>query len=256
MEASDDYYHLLQVHTLAGQEVIKASYRALMQKHHPDVGGCEFMAARLNEAYRVLSNPSLKAEYDHMRLAQSRGSRVSNDSKVADEVMTKSTAARNDTSPPAAGDQLYLAGNVKPPASHCAFCRYPRPVPSMTSYHTVEQFCQQCRSPLCINPGIPAQRQQRDSSRIECQKRCVLQLSTNPEVSHQVLIGDISATGLRIDFSRPLVEGSIARITNDEFLAVVEVARCSPQGASFRMGMQFLAISYRNCTGNFVSVMA
>ena len=58
-----NYYRLLHVQPDAPGEVIKASYRTLMQKlrQHPDLGGDDCNAALLNEAYAVLTNPERRA---------------------------------------------------------------------------------------------------------------------------------------------------------------------------------------------------
>lgn len=50
-----DYYKVLGVNPGAPVEVIKAAYRALMKKHHPDVGGDPQQAKKIEEAYRNLS---------------------------------------------------------------------------------------------------------------------------------------------------------------------------------------------------------
>ncbi len=65
------YYDVLQVSHGASPEVIRAAYRALMEKHHPDKNPesrrhiAEEIARLLNEAYEVLSNPVKRREYDH-----------------------------------------------------------------------------------------------------------------------------------------------------------------------------------------------
>jgi hypothetical protein len=67
-----DYYATLGVTPEAPPEVIKAAYRALAQKHHPDRNGSDSAAneqtARINDAFRVLSDPDSRAAYDASRL--------------------------------------------------------------------------------------------------------------------------------------------------------------------------------------------
>jgi len=65
-----DYYEVLQVHPRASSAVVKAAYRVILRElgAHPDLGGREDFAALLNQAYRVLSDPELRAEYDGARL--------------------------------------------------------------------------------------------------------------------------------------------------------------------------------------------
>jgi curved DNA-binding protein CbpA len=56
------HYDNLKVSRLAPQEVIRAAYKALSQKYHPDKNPGDEKAARimaiLNSAYNTLSDPS------------------------------------------------------------------------------------------------------------------------------------------------------------------------------------------------------
>lgn len=63
------YYDTLQVSRIANGVVIKAAYRILSQKYHPDKNpeGIErgnMVMKRLNEAYEVLSDASRRGRYD------------------------------------------------------------------------------------------------------------------------------------------------------------------------------------------------
>lgn len=63
-------YQLLEVSSSASPEVIRAAYRALMEKHHPDKNPehrrslAEEISCLLNHAYAVLSNPQKRRMYD------------------------------------------------------------------------------------------------------------------------------------------------------------------------------------------------
>jgi curved DNA-binding protein CbpA len=70
-----DLYRLLQVDPEAEVEVIRAAYRTLAAKHHPDVGGSASHMAELNGAMALLSNPVARAGYDRQRLLQHGGGR-------------------------------------------------------------------------------------------------------------------------------------------------------------------------------------
>jgi len=59
-----DHYKLLQVRRDASAVVIAAAYRRLMRDAHPDHGGDQTYATRLNVAYETLSDPVLRARYD------------------------------------------------------------------------------------------------------------------------------------------------------------------------------------------------
>jgi hypothetical protein len=66
MENRRNYYRILHVQPGAPLEIIRASYRTLMQRlrAHPDLGGDHWNAAIINEAYAVLTNAEKRAEYD------------------------------------------------------------------------------------------------------------------------------------------------------------------------------------------------
>lgn len=66
-EKNTDYYELLQVHPKAGIEVIKKAYYLLMQQNHPDKGGSEELAKKINEAYSTLTNAEARKKYDYER---------------------------------------------------------------------------------------------------------------------------------------------------------------------------------------------
>lgn len=72
MNVDTDYYEILGVLANAEDVVIRATYKALAQKYHPDRDkGDAYTAnikmATINEAYSVLSDPKKRAEYDLLR---------------------------------------------------------------------------------------------------------------------------------------------------------------------------------------------
>lgn len=65
-----DYYEVLGVSPNATDEQIRRRFRELARKYHPDVNrspDAEHRFKEITEAYRVLSSPSLRADYDLMR---------------------------------------------------------------------------------------------------------------------------------------------------------------------------------------------
>ncbi|HWQ85460.1 molecular chaperone DnaJ [Brevundimonas sp.] len=66
--ATRDYYEVLEVERTIDAAGLKAAYRKLAMKHHPDKnGGCEDAMARfkeISEAYSVLSDDQKRAAYD------------------------------------------------------------------------------------------------------------------------------------------------------------------------------------------------
>lgn len=68
------HYDNLKVARLAPQEVIRAAYKALSQKYHPDKNPGDEKAARimaiLNSAYGILSDPQRRREHDEWIAAE------------------------------------------------------------------------------------------------------------------------------------------------------------------------------------------
>jgi len=62
-----DHYQTLGVDKNAGPDEIKRAYRKLASQHHPDKGGDTRKFQEVEEAYRTLSNPESRAEYDNPR---------------------------------------------------------------------------------------------------------------------------------------------------------------------------------------------
>ena len=86
MDNRRNYYRILNVQPDAPVEIIKSSYRTLMQrlKMHPDLGGDHNNAALINEAFSVLTNPESRALYDSkMQFFSRSGSSTSADDDSA-----------------------------------------------------------------------------------------------------------------------------------------------------------------------------
>jgi curved DNA-binding protein CbpA len=70
-QSDTDYYELLQVSVNADTEIIKAAYRRLAFRYHPDRNPGNETARRmmvlLNEARDILTDPQRRAAYDEAR---------------------------------------------------------------------------------------------------------------------------------------------------------------------------------------------
>jgi curved DNA-binding protein CbpA len=62
-----DPYEVLQVRPGADAEVVRAAYRVLARKYHPDHGGDATQMVALNDAWDVLGDPVRRAAHDASR---------------------------------------------------------------------------------------------------------------------------------------------------------------------------------------------
>ncbi len=58
------HYAVLGIDPSADRDTIRAAYRARARESHPDHGGDERQMMQVNEAWRILSDPALRAMYD------------------------------------------------------------------------------------------------------------------------------------------------------------------------------------------------
>ena len=68
-------YRVLQVDPDADLDVIRAAYRVLAAKHHPDAGGSASRMITINAAWNMLSDPTTRAGYDRERRLRNVGDR-------------------------------------------------------------------------------------------------------------------------------------------------------------------------------------
>src|SRR5436190_10089296 len=66
-DSNKDYYDILGAVEDSPRREIERRYKRLASQHHPDRGGNEDSMKALNEAYRVLKDPSLRRDYDSQR---------------------------------------------------------------------------------------------------------------------------------------------------------------------------------------------
>ena len=83
MQNKRNYYRVLHLQPDAPQAMVKTAYRTIMQKlkAHPDLGGDEWNASLINEAYETLSNPAKRKAYDNNFFANREKSQASSQSQ-------------------------------------------------------------------------------------------------------------------------------------------------------------------------------
>ena len=108
MVASGDLYKVLQVGPEAEREVIRAAYRTLALKYHPDLSaGSHDRMAALNHAWGILRSASARAAYDRARV----------EARPTPGVQRRSGAARSEQPKPVASDEIRDPLPVAPPGT-------------------------------------------------------------------------------------------------------------------------------------------
>lgn len=214
-----DYYRILHVRPDAPVEVIRSSYRALMQslKLHPDLGGDHDRAAQINEAYAVLSDPGRRACYDR---------EIGSDAATAWLPDEESGAS-------------------------CLFCDGPHPTGTRAD---PDSLCIECGSPL-----RPAERQRLEPSMRRMLRRFVRQLPVEvyaewPAPMTRGLMRDLSLNGMRFTADVPFEPDRLVKIECELCSAVGRVTHCGPDvGGSYSIGIEFVTLRFAQTRGTFVS---
>ena len=232
-EKNDNYYAILGVDRGAQPDVIRESYRRLMQQagNHPDLGGDTRRAALINKAYAVLRNPVSRSEYD---------SRLD-----VLEFVARGIALEPEHRP------LDLA-------RACLFCEQPH---DLGAHELAEASCMTCGSAL----------QAVDTFRLESSdQRSVQRLGRSFDMSifthwsqkkgYAAKTEDISPHGLRMVAKCGLYLGQRVRMVSDMLDAVGEITHCTSDRALWHevtiAGVAFLTLRFRRPDGVFVSRQA
>lgn len=235
-----NYYEVLHVSRDAPLEIIRGSYRTLMQrmKHHPDLGGDATTAALINEAYAVLSNTEKRAEYD---------ARIDVMARVADGV----PGGGQETPPrPSAAQMRTLDWSRQ-----CVFCETPH---EHGSEIEIEVACQVCDSPLSAAERHRLESEgQRAIDRVGKRMRVSYYTHWPQSKPHSGRIEDMSLNGLRLVTRQDLMEGQCIKIVSEVVQAVAQVTHTlyERRGWSKRCvaGVSFVTLRFGRSVGGFVS---
>lgn len=229
MDNRRNFYRLLHVERDAPVEIIRSSYRTLMQRMrvHPDLGGDQAQAALINEAYAVLTDTASRAAYDESMRQQ--------------EIQAAATVAGTSV------------GSSQTNAA-CFFCDLPHGLGAQATGH---DDCGRCGSPL-----YPAARlnwhpgDQRGISRIPRRHRLMFYTAW-PQSPSAGRSRDISLSGMLFATREAVRVGAILKI---ESRACTAVARVSNYRESRRflsleslVGVEFLSVRFATMRGGFVS---
>src|SRR5689334_14693619 len=104
-----DHYAVLQVDPTADAEVIRAAYRVLARRHHPDAGGSASRMAQINEAWSVLGNARRRRVYDREHGYVRSGPSLATRTAAA---AARSAAGSPEAAPPTNGCRRYGTGRT------------------------------------------------------------------------------------------------------------------------------------------------
>ncbi len=234
MKNRRNYYRILNVQPDAPSEVIRSSYRTMMQRMgmHPDLGGDQHTAAILNEAYATLMNAANRAAYDKVNLEADWA------------VHTRSSKQAE-----APGGQAGTRRVVQ-----CVFCAYRFPdVPLAPA----PSACANCCSPL----GPPAAMQNEDADR-----RAVMRLPRNlhlhfythwpqPDAQSGRAV-DVSPAGMRFQCATSLAEGQVVKIDSPMLSAIARIRGSEKRDHLWEVGSQFVSVSFARVRGSFIEYRA
>ena len=244
MENRRNYYRILHIQPDAPQDIIKASYRTQMQKlkMHPDLGGDEWNASVLNEAYRVLSDPEQRAAYDASFFGQPHG-------------RTRSTQTSSHRRRTAETDTHTATSGPTTDMSVCPFCHTPKPA---DAWLLAEPRCHGCSGPL-QNAGGPRPVNPAGRACERMPYHAGLMFYLHADCSGlQGKLRDLSPLGLQLQSPTPLAAGQVIRLAGDVVTAIGRVAFCNraqPDG-HFIAGIEFLTVCFPQHRGTFVSESA
>lgn len=239
MENQRNYYRILHTQPDAPMEVIKASYRTLMQKlkQHPDLGGEHWNAALINEAYNLLRDSDKRRLYDQSLLESLL-------EKHSDKKVESHT------------DDFHEEQRIR---AYCNFCKTPH-----TDFTTPEHelFCLECDSPL-NPPEVTGKcedheaQMQRAFERME--KEGVIHYYFFWPQQHKVgHIRDLSPNGMCFYATDRPLEDQIIKIQSPLLQATARVVNCRLTNENsafpFSVGIEFLAVSFDRQQGNFLSI--
>lgn len=230
-----NYYRVLQVQPDAPDVTITASYRTLKQNQPQD-------SALLDEAYRILSNPAARKQYDTIFSSYTlRG---------------KKSAATNPDLPIVANAPAavvsFLETNRITNLSYCFFCNTPY-VPQ-TGYYQHE-ICLECASPLHALPQSHFESSRRWLERIPVTGEFLFYLfwPSKPAIG---IFQDLSPAGVRFATNAMLNPKDIVKIDAPNFQAIAEVTYTQHEKTGLSVGTRFITAIFERRQGSFIIAQA
>lgn len=246
MDNRRNYYRILHVQEDAPEEIIRTSYRTLMQrmKMHPDLGGDHWDAMLINEAYATLIDPERRAQYDET-LREAVESRR-RDPDLSGRPPTFEAHEPRDPFPEPAEDD----------PDRCPLCRTPHGHGEMIP---ASARCIRCNGPLY--PAVKrmfGEAGRRAIGRTPKEIEVVCTVFGNFAVEElRTVTDDVSPHGLRLRTEHAIPLGARMKIECPTLSAIGVVRHCRRAPGDpermWRVGVEFLTLQLFQNRGAFVS---
>ncbi len=243
------YYQLLHVQPDAPEAVIKASYRAIMQKlrMHPDLGGDVDHAGLLNQAFATLIHPDKRRSYDK------KLSDIQVNGKQDPAGRRCRTADKDGGDPGVCHPEPQSDGRA-----FCNFCKTQNLLErkSDPDWKSIDR-CRTCHAPLkkLRRPDYSTKTDLRELQRIslDTSVRLTPDFVDNTVLSAKVL--DFSIGGLGVEVSESIDTGKFVLIQSRYFEAVAKVTQAqSIESRLYRIGLEFHTLELAFRPGELLSV--
>ncbi len=221
MKNRHDYYQILHVQPDAPREIIRSSYRTMMQRMrmHPDLGGDDKQAAMLNEAYATLTDPDNRSAYDKSRRAPERPN------------VSGTASARSQSSP----------------LRRCAFCG------STHEDGREDLSCGSCHSPLIMAEQAQIEESDRRlSSRVVNDHAMIFCTHWPQSEPHSSRAVDVSLTGMKFGSNTSLQLDQVIKIDTQILRAVGRVVRSQQLRVGWEVGVHFISLCFLQSRGSFI----
>ena len=236
-------YRILYVQPEAPVEVIRASYRTLIGPlgFHHDKGGDHEAAARINNAYSILSDPVRRRAYDK--------------TLGKENLRGRGRAGFGGPAQPSAAGIVVPAHPGEWRERHeCPFCRHALPSP----LHPASR-CTRCDAPLW--PAVQDASRghelfgRRNNSRTgkNLQTTVVPAWGARPETA---TLRDLSLTGCHLVQRLAVAPMTVMRMTNAELDAVVLVLSCRKSSEMHSIHGQLLTVMLEKQSGVYFNAVA
>ena len=250
-----NYYRILHIQNDAELEIIQASYRVLSQQ----LTGKKLQL--LIEAFAVVGDQIRRMQYDTLLKLYSHTASVEKlkcttqpekqpgeDENNTMTILTTGHGNKRNIKQEIALNEAYESIIEY----YCQFCKTPY---VDGSFMDKKHSCIECSSPLSSPADSFVSTPRRSLSRMQQSEKANIYVYW-PENPTQVLLEDLSPTGLNFSTQAPLDLHQIIKVDAHHFKAIAQVAYCRHNNSTYSIGASFLTIEFLRTTASFLSTSA